>query len=184
MKKIATNFLLLVLTTTIIVSCGPTVKVTSDYDRSANFSAYKTFSVYHLATTLNVNELNAERIWNSIRNEMIKKGYTESNKNPDLLINAFSVLKDKKYVSASNNYGYGGLYRPYGYWSAGNTTFHAYDYKDGSLMIDVVDAKKDRLVWQGTGSAEITKQPKNPDEAIGSAVTKIMNGFPATYNSK
>jgi Domain of unknown function (DUF4136) len=182
MKNIATKFLLLALAATMIVSCGPTVKVNTDYDRSANFSAYKTFSVYHLTTTLNVNELNAERIWNSIRKEMIKKGYTENDRNPDLLINAFSVLKDKKYVSANNSYGYGGAYRPYGYWAAGNTTFQAYDYKDGSLMIDIVDAKKDRLVWQGTGNTEITKQPKNPDEAIGSAVTKIMNGFPAINN--
>jgi hypothetical protein len=49
-------------------------------------------------------------------------------------------------------------------------------------MIDVIDAKKDRLVWQATGSSELTKQPRNPDEAIGNAVTKIMKEFPETNN--
>jgi hypothetical protein len=125
MKSIATKFLLLVLTAVTIVSCISSLKITYDYDRSTNFSSYKTFSMYHLATTLNVNELNAERIWKSIRTEMIKKGYKENDKNPDLLINAFSVVKDKKYVSANNSYDW--AYRPY----AANTTFHAYDYKDG-----------------------------------------------------
>lgn len=172
MKNIVTKLLFLALTTTTIISCGPTVKVAIDYDRSANFSAYKTFSIYHLTTSLNVNELNAERIWNSIRKEMIKKGYKENDNNPDLVINVASLLKDRKYVSATGN----GPYRPY--WGAGSATIQSYDYKDGSLLIHVTDAKKDRLVWEGKGNAEIKKQPKNPDEAINEAVTKIMNAFP------
>lgn len=172
MKNIVTKFLLLVLTATMIISCGPTVKVTTDYDRSANFSAYKTFSIYHLTTSLNVTELNAERIWNSIRSQMIKKGYKENDNNPDLVINVASLLKDKKYVSATGS----GPYRPY--WGSGSASIQAYDYKDGSLMIHVIDVKKDKLVWEGKGNAEITKQPKNPDEAINEAVTKIMNAFP------
>ncbi len=70
MKKITINSILFILTVTLAVSCAPTVKVTADYDRSANFTAYKTFSVYNLTTTLNVGVLNAERILNSIRSEM------------------------------------------------------------------------------------------------------------------
>jgi hypothetical protein len=172
MKSIAIKFILFILTVTLGVSCAPTVKVSTDYDRSANFSSYKTFSIYNLTTSLNVNELNAERIWNSIRSEMIKKGYKENNNNPDLMINVVSLLRDKKYVSATDN----GWYRPY--WGTRNATIQAYDYKDGSLLIHVVDLKTDRLIWEGKGNAEITKQPKNPDEAIGNAIAKIMSAFP------
>lgn len=171
-KKILIKVFSFIFAATLIVSCSPTVKVTSDYDRNADFSAYKTFSVYNLTTAPNVNLLNAERIWNSIRKEMIRKGYKENDHNADLLVNAFSVLKDKKYVAATGN----GLYRPY--WGTASTTFHAYDYKDGTLIIDVLDAKTNRLVWQGTGSAELNKRPKNPDEAIGNAVARIIADFP------
>jgi hypothetical protein len=59
-----------------------------------------------------------------------------------------------------------------------NTIARVYDYKDGSLIIDVVDIKTNRLLWEGKGNAEIMQQPKDPDEAIGKAVEKIMNEFP------
>lgn len=166
-----------------MVSCKPTVKVSSDYDRSVNFSHYKTFSLYYLLSNRNVTELNEERIWNSIRATMAQKGYIENNQNPDLVVNAVSVVKNKKYVTASSNV-YGGAYRPYGFWgsgygvASGSTTFQTNNYKEGSLVIDVVDRKTNKLVWEGVGSAEFEKKPKNPDEAISEAVDKILASFP------
>ena len=142
----------------LIYSCSPTVKVTTDYDHSANFSEYKTFAVYDLkAQQGQVNQLNVDRVTNAIRAEMIAKGFTES-ANPDLRVNAVSILKNKTSVSADTNfYGYGGMYRPYGYWGGGammgnaNTTFNSYDYVDGSLIIDIVSSKTGKLIWQGVG---------------------------------
>lgn len=160
----------------LLSSCSQTLKVTSDYDRSTNFTAYKTFSFYVLASTLNINELNQDRIIKSIRKEMLKKGFTENNYNPDLVINALSILKNKKSLSVSGN-GYGGFYRPYG--ASGFGTVQANEYKDGTLVIDISDTKTKKLVWEGTGVSEITKQPKNPDEAISKAVTQIMASFPS-----
>ena len=176
MKKIVFKAILCVLTATLAVSCAPTVKVTTDYDRSANFAAYKSFSLYNSTSTSNVTELNAKRILNSVKSQMIKKGYAEDNHDPDLMINVVSLLKDKKSISASQN----GIYGPYGFWPGGNgnTTIRTSDYKDGSIMVHVVDVNTNMLVWEGIGNAEMTKQPKNLDEAINDAVAKIMNEFP------
>ncbi|MET3025344.1 DUF4136 domain-containing protein [Flavobacterium sp. UW10123] len=166
-------------------SCSPTVKVTTDYDHAANFSEYKTFAVYDLkAQQGQINQLNVDRVAKAIRNEMLAKGFTESS-NPDLKVNAVSILKNKTSVSANTDfYGYGGMYRPYGYWGGGammggaNTTFNTYDYVDGSLVIDIVSAKTDKLLWQGIGNAEIDSRPDNPEEFINSSVQKILAGFP------
>ena len=180
MKKIALKSLLFLLPVTAMVSCKPSLTVSSDYDRTANFNNYKTYGMYYLVTSQNINQLNEERIWNSIRTEMAKKGYIEDNKNPDLLVNAMTVIKDKKYISATaTGYGYGGIYRPYGYWGAPRSaTIRAEEYKQGSLVIDVVDTKTNKLVWQGTGSAEFEKKPKNPDEVINTTVNKILVSLP------
>ncbi|KFF07301.1 DUF4136 domain-containing protein [Flavobacterium reichenbachii] len=169
----------------LIYSCSPTVKVTTDYDHSANFGEYKTFAVYDLkAQQGQVNQLNVDRVTNAIRAGMIAKGFTESD-NPDLKVNAVSILKNKTSVSANTDfYGYGGMYRPYGYWGGGammggaNTTFNTYDYVDGSLIIDIVSAKTQKLLWQGIGNAEIDSKPDNPEEFINGAVKKILEGFP------
>jgi hypothetical protein len=166
-------------------SCSPTVKVTTDYDHAANFSEYKTFAVYDLkAQQGQVNQLNVDRVAKAIRNEMLAKGFTESS-NPDLKVNAVSILKNKTQVTADTNfYGYGGMYRPYGYWGGGammgggSTTFNTYDYVDGSLVIDIVSTKTGKLVWQGIGNAEIDSKPDNPEQFINDAIKKILTGFP------
>lgn len=180
MKKIIFNGILCVWTATVAASCAPTVKVTTDYDRSANFAAYKSFSICNFKSTLNVNEMNVRRILNSVKSEMIKKGYTEDNLEPDLMVNVVSLLKDKKSISASHS----GMHGPYGLWpgGSGNTTFSTSDYKDGSIIVHVVDVNTNMLIWEGIGNAEMTKQPKNPEEAISNAVAKIMNEFPQRYN--
>ncbi|MEN2414409.1 DUF4136 domain-containing protein [Flavobacterium mesophilum] len=167
-------------------SCSPTVKVTTDYDHAANFSEYKTFTVYDLrAQEGQVNQLNVDRVAKAIRAEMTAKGFVESTNNPDLKVNAVSILKNKTQVTADTNfYGYGGMYRPYGYWGGGammgggTTTFNTYDYVDGSLVIDIVSTKTQKLVWQGIGNAQIDSKPDNPEEFIAGAIKKILEGFP------
>jgi hypothetical protein len=169
-----------------VYGCSPTVSVTTDYDHAASFGAFKTFAVYDLkAQEGQVNQLNVDRVTNAIRSEMTAKGFTETSNNPDLKVNAVSILKNKTQVTANSDfYGYGGMYRPYGYWGGGammggaNTTFNTYDYVDGSLVIDIVSTKTQKLVWQGIGNAQIDNKPDNPEEFIAGAVKKILAGFP------
>jgi len=85
MNKATINNLFLGLSIVLVGSCKPALKVSSDYDRTVNFSEYKTFSLYYLATSKNVSELNEERLWNSIRTEMTKKGYIENDQEPDVV---------------------------------------------------------------------------------------------------
>lgn len=183
MKKDTLKSLLLTLPFMFMVSCKPSLKVTYDFDRTVNFTAYKTFSLYWLTSNQNVTGLNEDRIWNFIRSEMIKKGYREDNRHPDLLLNAVGVVKNKNYVVSNSNVYYGGVYRPYfnrgGIGMAyGNTTFQTSSYKEGRLVIDAVDAKSNKLIWQGTGNAAFEKQPKDPDEAIRASVSKILASLP------
>ncbi|KLT70694.1 MULTISPECIES: DUF4136 domain-containing protein [Flavobacterium] len=185
--NIRTNLRLIpVLLLVLLYSCSPTVKVTTDYDHAANFSEFKTFAVYDLkAQEGQVSQLNVDRVTKAIRAEMIAKGFSETSSNPDLKVNAVSILKNKQSVTADSNfYGYGGMYRPYGYWGGGammggaTTTFNTYDYVDGSLVIDIVSTKTQKLVWQGIGNSQIDSRPDNPEEFIAASIKKILEGFP------
>ena len=183
MKNTINKFYLGLAIVLFAVSCAPTLKVSTDFDKNAVFSNYKTFSVYNLKTTGSVSQLNADRIVNAIKAELSAKGFQETGSNADLIINAVTILKDKQSVSSTTNYyGYGGMYRPYSYWGGsmgtGTTSVSTYNFKDGSLTIDIVDNKTQKMVWQGTGNAEIDKAPKDPDAAIKAAVTKILANFP------
>ncbi|HRI19806.1 MAG TPA: DUF4136 domain-containing protein [Panacibacter sp.] len=175
------NYFLCLFALVFFAACS-TIKVATDYDRSADFSKYKTFSFYQLVDkSESVSDLNKTRIINAIRAEMIKKGLTETSSNPDVFVHATTILEDKKSVSSSTNYyGYGGYYRPYAWGPGfgGTTNYNVYEYKAGSLIIDIVDAANKQLIWQGTGNKEIDKPSKDPDAVITEAVTKILNGFP------
>jgi len=180
-RSIAIITLISIVVAVFASACAPAVKVSSDYDRAINFSAYKTFSMYQMKAD-NVNQLNQDRIEKYIRLEMSKRGYVENNNNPDLKVNAVTVLKNRRGISATTTYsGYGGFYRPYGAWGvpvSGHTSVSTYDYKDGSLVIDVIDAKENKMIWTGSAVAELYNQPKNPEEAISATIAKIMANYP------
>ncbi|HET6994314.1 MAG TPA: DUF4136 domain-containing protein [Chitinophagaceae bacterium] len=173
----------------IATSCGPSLKVNTDYDKSADFTSYKTFALYN-ADKINeaISQLNRDRVANAIRSEMIKKGYQESTTSPDLLVNPVAIFKDRTSVSSTTNYyGYGGMYRPYyggGGMVSGTTSYDVQHYKDGSLIIDIVDAKTEKVVWQGVGNKEIDGPVKDPDTNIPKAIASIMADFPPGSKKK
>lgn len=71
------------------------------------------------------------------------KGFMKS-ENPDMLISIFT--KEKERVDVYNNAGFGwGPYWGWGWGGYSNVTSHT----EGSLYIDIIDAKKKELVWQG-----------------------------------
>jgi hypothetical protein len=171
------------------IGCAPGIKVSTDYDRAADFSLYKTYTIADFSKNDEVSELNAVRIKNAIRDNMQQKGFIETSVDADLLVNAVTMKKLKMTVTANSNfYGYGGVYRPYSYYGAGvgmaNTTYNTNEFIDGSLMIDIVNNKEKKLLWQGIGNAEIDKAPNNPERFIIDAVTKIMTGFPPRSKKK
>jgi hypothetical protein len=186
-KKIKITLLLMV--GIVVAGCGSAIKVSADYDKTIDFKKYKTFSVYNLRQTGSVNPANADRIINALKKQMTEKGFVEDLQDPDLHVNAISILERKQAVAVNapptNFYGYGGVYRPYGFFMLGNgfmgndnISINQYDFKQGTLMIDVVDAKVQKVVWQGVGNSEIDTKPVNANELINYAVGAIMVSFP------
>lgn len=164
----------------VLASCAPVFKVHSDYDKKIDFTQYKSFSFYGFTDkSSGISELNRNRIISAITNEMKEKGFIDKAENPDLYVNASTIVKEKTQVSNTNYYGYGGVYRPY-YWGPGYSSgdVNVYSYNEGTLIIDIVDAKKGTLIWTGVGNSEIDVPLKNPDEVIPNAVKKILAYYP------
>jgi len=57
-------------------------------------------------------------------------------------------------------------------------TTQTYEYPAGTIVVDVVDAHTDSLVWRGTGLAPIPKDPNDYARAIHETVEKIVSNFP------
>ncbi len=54
------------------------------------------------------------------------------------------------------------------------------EYEEGSLILDVVDAKAKQLVWRGTAEAELSDNPSASDtrQRIDEAVGQVLSRFP------
>ncbi len=184
MKK-ATYLSAVILSSLIFfTSCGPTLTVTNDYDRTANFSQFKTFKIVKLEQQYQaLSQFNQTRIINAVQQQMIAKGFTPS-ETPDMLINITAILKNEKEIVA-NSYGYGGGYRPYA-WGGGNmsTTVNVQNYTAGSLIIEIANASTQKLLWEGIGNQDIDAPSSNPDKTVPVIVQKIMASFPPGAASK
>jgi hypothetical protein len=171
------TFKLLPLLLLFIVSSCDTVKVYSDYDKSADFAQYKTFAFMKSGIDkVEISDLDKKRILNAIDRQMQSKGFTKS-ENPDLLINIFTKSREEISVnqfSAGYGYGWGWGWNPYMY--GGQTTVTS--STEGTLYIDLIDAKKKELIWQGEGTGTLSKDMNEKDVIVNDIVTKILAQYP------
>lgn len=167
----------------VAASCS-SVKISSDFDSSAGFSSYKTYKFTDEAKTLpGINDLNRNRLINAVETELAAKGFTKDESNPDVLIDIQLKGEQKQTATATSSGGYGGYGYGYRYgWGGGfSTTTINYDtYVDGTLFVDMIDAKKNQLVWQGRGTKTVDPDAsqKKREENINYAVKQIFTKYP------
>ncbi len=167
------HFTFIVLLSLFVTSCG-TVQVSTDYDRSANFATYKTYSYHQKGLDkLNVNDLDKKRLLTSIDAQMAAKGFTKVNSDADLVVNLLTSTKEQVSVN-NNNWGYG----PYGYYGGYYGGNSISSYQAGTIVIDIIDDKKNVLVWQGVGSDLNLSNISAKAERIPKAIEEILTKFP------
>jgi hypothetical protein len=173
------------------MGCASGPDLRSDYDKTVDFSQYKTYDFFPNAGpgTGEYQSLFSKYVKDAVIKEMEARGYTRSN-NPDLLLNFNANLQDKTKVTTSpamGGYGYGGMgyygyrggcYDPWmGYGYAQET--HVSQYTEGTFNIDIVDAKQKRLVWETVGVGRVTdKALENLEQTIQEAVPKYFASYP------
>jgi len=166
-------FLLLLIFT----SCS-TVTVYSDYDKTVDFTSYKTYAYFKPGIDkVEISDLDKRRILRAIDDQMQAKGFTKS-ENPDLLVNIFTKSREQVDVNqftAGWGYGWGWGWNPYMMYG-GQTTVST--STEGTLYIDLIDAKKKEMIWQGEGVGTLTRNIDKKDEKIAEFVAKILAQYP------
>ncbi|MBO3100125.1 DUF4136 domain-containing protein [Gelidibacter pelagius] len=177
MNKILTTVTMALLL--VVASSCSSVKVAADYDKNANFNEYKTFAFFKTGIDkAEISDLDKRRILRAIESELMAKGFTKS-ENPDLLVSIFTKSRDK--VNVYNNaygygpYGYGWGWSPY-YWNSGYNSVST--STEGTLYVDLIDANKKELVWQGMGVGYISQRMDKKEERIKEFVANIMEKYP------
>ena len=101
-----------------------------------------------------------------------------------MLIDVNIKTQTQQTATATNSGGYYGRGYRYGYGGGFSTTTINYDtYTDGTLFIDMIDATKKQLVWQGRGTKTIEQDasPQRREENINYAVKQIFVKYPPKF---
>ena len=167
------------------------VGVTSDFDHSVNFRAYRTWAWYPQqpqdtegGPAQGYESFLDRRIRKAVEMQLSQKGMTmvEPSANPDVFVAYSARVEDKQRATASpyGPYGYPYYGYGYGYGSLYNRGYVT-DYKAGTLILDFVDASRKELAWRGQGQAQVDNQTISEAE-VQRIVTSILGNYPPQDN--
>ena len=164
----------------LLSACATGPSIRSDYDQKADFSRYRTFGYMSPLGTdkAGYSSLLTERLKDATRGQMEMRGYVYNTADPDLLINFNGKLQQKTQVTQAPPaigpyYGYRSGF--YGGWPGYGWGDTVYQYTEGTLNIDLVDARRKQLVWEGVAVGEV----RNPEmaasqQSVEKAVARVL----------
>jgi hypothetical protein len=146
--------------------------VKTDYDRGTNFVQYKTYSWEKVQTQ---DALWVDRIKSAVNAQMAAKGLTEVPSGGDVAIVAIEMTHNKQTLNTFYD-NFGGGWR----WGGGfgNSTTTVDNYKVGTLVVDLFDAKTKTLIWRGSASDTLSNKSANNIKNLDKGVLKMFDHFP------
>jgi hypothetical protein len=167
-----------------LVACATVPDVRAEYDREVDFRSYRTFGFAEVLGTdrAGYETLVSQSLKAATRREMEARGYRFEPAQPDLLVNFNAHLRERvdivrMPIPPSDYYGY----RNYVAWRAYDVEMH--QYTEGTLNIDVVDAARAQLVWEGIATGTVTAEVyRDRQAAIDRAVERIFRKYPVPPN--
>lgn len=152
-------------------------QVETTVDRTADFSKYKTFSIA-IATTWG-NPIGEKNLLDELAAAIRAKGWSQvaENASPDVHILVHGATKEKQQLDTFYTGGYGG-YRGWGWGGVGSSTTTVSEYTEGTLVVDIFDAKTKALVWRGVAQDELKAKQEKREKQASKAITKLLKDFP------
>lgn len=158
-----------------VVSCAP-IYVNYDYEKSTNFSKYKTYNFYDDMKT-GFSGLDENRFISTLETKLNALGLSKS-ETPGFLID----IQSSEIENGQRNtvgVGLGGGSRGVGGGiSVGIPVGIATIYRE--IIVDFVDESKMGLFWQAKSESSFnnTTTPEKREAIINALVEKILNGYP------
>jgi hypothetical protein len=177
------SYLSVIIVSAFIFGCS-SIKVTSDSEKSTDFSQYKTFSFLGWQNDSDkvMNDFDKKRMRDAFKAEFQKRNLQFVESDGDMAISLFIVVSKERSVTAyTNHYGGGyGRYHRYGYGWGGSssTSYSENDYLKGTLVMDAFDEKSGDQIWQGIAAGTVQEKPEKREKSIPNTVRALMNKFP------
>lgn len=174
----------------VLVACSSTPSAVTDFDPGYNFAGLKTFYVLETKQggespqSLLVSPFTLGHLHGVIQQDLSQRYQrVDSPEQADFLVRYHVVLEDRLDARHYNSYygyghhGYSSHFYGHGYHPSGNRT---QVYRQGSLILDMVDAKTDEPIWRGVSEERLRDSytPQEHREILSAAASYTLSQFP------
>jgi hypothetical protein len=170
------RFLALVVTAILFGATSMAQHVKTDYDRSADFNRYKTYSWEKVQTQ---DPLWVDRIKAAVNSALAAKGWAEVASGGDVAVVAMEIARNHQTLNTYyDNIGGGWGWRRGGGMGFGDATTTEETYKIGTLVVDLFDASTKKLIWRGSSSDTLSDKSDKNIKNLDKGVQKMFDHFP------
>jgi hypothetical protein len=162
-------------------------QVSTDYSPSTSFSQYKSYAMVTPPDDSGSQQLLDQRVRSAVEAQLMDKGLTQTDReDADLYVGYGMVDKTHTRIySYDDGWGWGGRWG-WRYWRWGvawpMTIYRQIEtYTDGTVVVNLVDAKTKQVVWEGEVPEVLPLPVSNPGHAtqkIDAAVAKLFTKYP------
>ncbi|WP_407354029.1 DUF4136 domain-containing protein [Luteimonas sp. R10] len=178
-------WLLGLCTLALLAGCATGPRITTEADPRADFSSYRSYAFYSPLAIEKHGYATAtsEATKAAVRRQMESRGYVYDAENPDLWVNINAYLERRTDVSSvpTVDYAYYYSYRARAYFAVPywGERAHVYRYTEGTMNIDLVDVRENRLVWEGVAVGRVSNlEPEERKARIDATVAEIFARYP------
>ena len=173
------GLLVLLMPALLMLSGCSSMKVTTDWSESADFDRFETFIYKDSDQNLSsANPLNHRRVIDAINREMVAEGFVEVDENPDVFVTYYAGIDEQIVLnSTSTGYSHGSRWHRGGV-GMGSTTTTSSTVRTGTLVIDMLDAPANELIWRGRVSDTLNSNPDQVTDSINRGIARVFEQFP------
>ncbi|MFT4032715.1 MAG: DUF4136 domain-containing protein [Siphonobacter sp.] len=165
--------------------------VNVEKSKRANFNNYKTYAwmdpdIKAGKNPVYYNAIATQNVENTVDYTLNQKGLKKNDTDPDIIV-GYHFFVEQKTRTVANPAPYYGPYHGWGrwgwrgwapgWWGWGGTTYHNERYRDGTVVVDIVDTKTHKLVWRGSVEKALGS-PENISRNLAQQVNKILEKYP------
>ena len=161
---------------------GTAQKIRIDYDHKCDFSRYKTYSWAASPEAPFPNQLMQERIVGMVEEALAAKRLTHTPTGGDILISyQMNVSELPQFTTFTNGWGPGwgnGWGNGWDGWGSSISTTTTQTILQGTLVVELTDAHRKQLIFQGTSSDEISSRPEKNIKRYKKGIDKMFEKYP------
>src|SRR5512137_265209 len=158
--------------------CAPLV-VDFDYDTTYDFTRLKTYEWAPIQPGNEKEELTAKRIEHAVNGQLQAKGYVRAADAPDFQVSIKGVRKTVESGSVGVGASVAVPVGSHGSVRVGGGKSKPRTKQEGTLDIDIKDAKTGALIWQGNATASIQEKmsAEEQQKTIDHVVAEVLKNF-------